>query len=285
MLPDGKDFVIADAGDNRLRRVNTSSGKIETIAGTGATGEHDATDPLAATFSFPQAVSTLDGTTFFVADRTGPTVRRLDASGVTTVAGRAGVTGTATAPGDGGPATAATLDLPLEVVALSDGGVLISDAQHYRIRRVLPDGTITTVAGTGVAGYDGDGEVSTGRIGEPVGLLETATGSLVFTDWWNAGGPARMRVRQAALGLPVPSSGGSETGAGPTGTTADAPGHDAGDDHPSGPPATTPPASGHGQVTTTCRPPRSRRPASRSPSAAGRAPSASGSPARPATWR
>src|SRR4029079_5051637 len=112
--------------------------------------------------------------------------RRFGPGGVATVAGQAGRSGTPTAVGDGGPATSATLDLPLVVSALADGGVLVADAQHYRIRRVLPDGTIRTVVGTGVAGYDGPGApVASARIGEPVGVLPGTDGSITFVDWWN----------------------------------------------------------------------------------------------------
>jgi hypothetical protein len=200
VLPNGKDFLIADSGNNRIRRVNTSSGKIYAFAGTGTSGEHDSANPFAATFSFPQSLSTVDGTTWFVADRFGPTVRAIGANGVTTVAGQAGQNGTPTSVGDGGPATQATLDLPLVVTALKDGGFLIADAQHFRIRRVAADGTISTIAGTGVAGYDGDGPLSTGRINEPVGLLPEADGSLLFVDWRGSNGAA-MRLRRAGVDL------------------------------------------------------------------------------------
>src|SRR4029079_7218122 len=81
-------------------------------------------------------------------------IRRVSPSGtITTVAG----TGQVGFSGDGGRATAADLGLPVDVAATRDGGFLIADYGNNRIRRVLPNGTITTVAGTGAEGFSGDG--------------------------------------------------------------------------------------------------------------------------------
>ena len=76
---------------------------------------------------------------------------------ITTVAG----TGSGGFSGDGGPATAATIDTPRGLAALPDGGFLIADTNNERIRRVWPDGHITTVAGDGVRGFAGDGGPAT----------------------------------------------------------------------------------------------------------------------------
>src|SRR3954462_7655041 len=63
--------------------------------------------------------------------------------------------------GDGGPATAAQLNVPIAVAAGPGGGFLIADFSNARVRRVGPDGVITTVAGTGVVGNSGDGGPAT----------------------------------------------------------------------------------------------------------------------------
>src|SRR5262245_16501801 len=63
--------------------------------------------------------------------------------------------------GDGGPAIAAALNNPAGVAVMPDGGYLIADAGNDRVRRVFPDGTITTVAGTGIYGFSGDGGPAT----------------------------------------------------------------------------------------------------------------------------
>src|ERR1700722_6935546 len=76
---------------------------------------------------------------------------------ISTVAGK----GPSGFSGDGGPAAAAELNTPISVTPTSDGGFLIADQGNNRVRRVAPDGTITTIAGTGVAGFSGDGGAAT----------------------------------------------------------------------------------------------------------------------------
>jgi DNA-binding beta-propeller fold protein YncE len=90
----------------------------------------------------------------FIADALNNRIRRVDVDGtITTVAG----TGEPGFAGDGGPATGAALSLPSGVAVDAAGRVFIADALNNRIRRVDVDGTITTVAGTGEAGFAGDG--------------------------------------------------------------------------------------------------------------------------------
>jgi YD repeat-containing protein len=87
------------------------------------------------------------------------TQRRADALGpvIHTVAGN----GTAGFGGDGGPATQAALQTPRGLAVGPDGSLYIADAFNFRVRRVAPDGVITTVAGNGTAGFGGDGGPAT----------------------------------------------------------------------------------------------------------------------------
>jgi hypothetical protein len=85
--------------------------------------------------------------------------------------------------GDGGPATAAALNNPTGVAATADGGYLIADASNARVRRVFPDGTITTVAGTGNFAFSGDGGPATAAgLGAPLGVAPTADGGFLIAD-------------------------------------------------------------------------------------------------------
>jgi hypothetical protein len=117
---------------------------------------------------------------FLIADTGNARVRRIAPAGnITTVAG--GGSG-----GDGGAATDALLTTPERIAPLADGGFLIAQSQAHRIRRVLPDGTITTVAGTGTAGYSGDGGLATAaQINTPFGVAVTAEGDYLIADTFN----------------------------------------------------------------------------------------------------
>ncbi|MDP8943757.1 MAG: hypothetical protein M3N16_06540, partial [Actinomycetota bacterium] len=102
--------------------------------------------------------------------------------GLATVAG----TGTGGFSGDGGPATSAMVQAPGDAVALPGGGYLIADTKNNRIRRVAPDGTIETVAGTGVNGYNGDGiAAKSAHLNEPGGVALTDDGGYLIADSFN----------------------------------------------------------------------------------------------------
>jgi hypothetical protein len=155
VLPDGS-FLIAD--ELRVRRVGLD-GIITTVAGTGRYGfSGDGGPAVKAAIEGSELATQADGS-FLIADYAR--VRRVGPDGIiTTVAG----TGKVGFSGDGGPATQASLDdsddqASVDVSALPDGGFLI--AGKARIRRVDPNGIITTVAGTGTPGFSGDGGPAT----------------------------------------------------------------------------------------------------------------------------
>jgi hypothetical protein len=92
--------------------------------------------------------------------------------------------------GDGGPATAAALNTPTGVVVTPDSGYLIADAGNARVRRVLPDGTIRTVAGTGTFGFSGDGGPATAaNLKAPLAVTVMPDGGYLIAD----AGAARIR--------------------------------------------------------------------------------------------
>jgi sugar lactone lactonase YvrE len=98
---------------------------------------------------------------------------------ITTVAG----TGQDGFSGDNGPATKAWLDYPVGVAIDADGNVFIGDVENRRVRKVSPDGIITTVAGTGVEGFSGDGGPATkARLGSGGWLALDGAGNLYLSD-------------------------------------------------------------------------------------------------------
>jgi sugar lactone lactonase YvrE len=101
---------------------------------------------------------------------------------ITTVAG----IGTFGFSGDGGPATSAQLARPFDVTHGPDGSLYIADTFNHRIRRVGPDKIITTVAGTGTAGFSGDGGPATAaKLNLPIAVALGPDGSLYITDRMN----------------------------------------------------------------------------------------------------
>jgi hypothetical protein len=189
-------ILIPDSGNNRVRRI-ARDGTITTVAGIGLVGgDGDGGPATSARLDVPFSVSPLPDGGFLVAERAGNRIRRVGADGtITTVAG----TGAAGFSGDGGSATAATLNQPHAVLALPDGGFLIADASNQRVRRVSPSGTITTVAGTGVAGFSGDGPASQAELNYPkaLALLPNHRG-FVVADSLN------HRIRVVAIDLRAP---------------------------------------------------------------------------------
>jgi trimeric autotransporter adhesin len=107
-------------------------------------------------------------------------VLRIDRSGsITTVAG----TGEAGFSGDGGQATSARLLFPTNIVVDGFGNLIIADTENHRIRRVDRNGVITTIAGTGVPGFSGDGAPAiNAQLANPWGLALDGFGSLFIAD-------------------------------------------------------------------------------------------------------
>ncbi|MDQ1500880.1 MAG: hypothetical protein QOI86_4220, partial [Actinomycetota bacterium] len=156
-------------------------GTITTIAGGGtATVPGGASAQLGA----PRTAAVDQSGDIYFTDTAHHQIRRLDRRGVvTTIAG----TGTAGGSGDGGPATAATLDTPHGVAVDNHGHVYVADSPNHRIRMVdLSTGTIRTVAGTGTGEYGGDGGPATAaRLNRPRFLVVAPDGSLVVADTGN----------------------------------------------------------------------------------------------------
>jgi uncharacterized protein (TIGR03437 family) len=123
----------------------------------------------------------------YAADSTGHEVYKIDPQGVTTVVAGTGRAGFA---GDGGPATAALLRNPSGTAIGPDGSLYIADYGNDRIRKVSPDGLISTIAGS-VGGFTGDGGPATAaRLNGPASLAFDGAGNLIFTDYLN------LRIRK-----------------------------------------------------------------------------------------
>jgi hypothetical protein len=160
---------------------------IHTVAGTGAAG-FGGDGGLATSAQFTQSFgSGSDGSgNFYIADQFNSRVRKVNAAGViSTFAG----TGSFGLSGDGGPATLAKLRQAWVVKADASGNVFILDQVGNNVRKVAPNGIITTVVGspTGVAGSSGDGGLATAALlNQPTGLALDTLGNLYIVDSGNA---------------------------------------------------------------------------------------------------
>ncbi len=177
---------IADSGNGRIRRVGPD-GVIRTFAGCGDKWSGgcagDGGPVFQAQFSDPRGIAEDAAGNLYVADELNHRIRRISPDGmVTTVAGN----GESWYSGDGGPATEARLSFPADVAVDRAGNLYIADSGNHRVRRVLPDGTIETVAGNGAVGSGGDGGPATeAQLTHPEGVAVDAAGNLYIADTVN----------------------------------------------------------------------------------------------------
>ncbi|MFJ4336535.1 RICIN domain-containing protein [Streptomyces sp. NPDC088915] len=194
-------LYVAEYNGHRVRRI-TTDGKISTVAGTGVAGSKgDGGLATSAQLNRPQALAVNGAGDLYIADSGNHRIRKVAVDGrISTVAG----TGTAGFGGDGEQATLAQLNSPLGVMADGTGALYIADSSNHRVRKVAPDGTISTVAGTGAAAFGGDdGPAASAPLNNPVGLAVDRAGALHIADHVNH----RIRKVAAARAPGLPESG------------------------------------------------------------------------------
>ncbi|HEX6909936.1 MAG TPA: carboxypeptidase regulatory-like domain-containing protein, partial [Longimicrobium sp.] len=175
---------VLHLGDGSRRSAEVMGPVISTVAGNGFYGSTGDGGPATqASIRTPDRVSVAADGTVYLPDASSYRVRRVGTDGIiTTVAGN-GFFGFS---GDGGPATQARISDIYDVALGPDGALYIADFSNHRIRRVGPDGIITTVAGNGVNGWTGDGGPATqAAIGYPWGLAVGPDCSIYIASDWN----------------------------------------------------------------------------------------------------
>jgi len=210
--------LVADTLNQVIRRID-STGRIATIAGSGARGAAASeTSAASATLAEPAAVAAdLDGSVI-VADSGNNAIRRIGLNGQLTTIIRDGLsnptdvivlgqgryaiadtghnrvvvattrgltpiagTGSPGFAGDGGPATAARLDGPTEL-SLSPQGLLVADTRNRVVRRIAADGTIATVAGIATGQVAGPTPATRRALAQPAGVVATPDGGFAVSD-------------------------------------------------------------------------------------------------------
>ncbi|MGA2434857.1 MAG: hypothetical protein ABSG25_06185 [Bryobacteraceae bacterium] len=168
---------IADARRNAIRKV--ANGIITTIAGGGAEFDPAYTGPAtSAALNGPTGVAVDAAGNLYVADRLNNVIRKVADGIISTIAGNGKMGYT----GDDGPATGASLYLPVGVAVDASGNVYITDG-HDNVIRKVSTGVIATIAGNGSAGYSGDnGPATKAELYDPMGVAVDAAGNVYIAD-------------------------------------------------------------------------------------------------------
>lgn len=179
------DIYIADSKDSVVRKVAASSGTIATVAGDGHAGyTGDGGPATSAQLNGPSAVAVDGPGNLYVADTTNNLIRKVTA--VTGFINTIGGNGAAYYSGDGGPAIEAQLVYPAGVAVDVSGNLYIADLSNVVRKVVAATGVITTLAGTGAAGYSGDGGPAVdARLNGPAGMAVDSSGNLFIADSGN----------------------------------------------------------------------------------------------------
>jgi sugar lactone lactonase YvrE len=200
-------IYLSDAGNNVLRKVSAADGAITTIAGNVTQGSTGDNGPASlALINLPNGMATDTNGNLYFADSQNHIIRKISSSGViTTLAGTPGEDGYI---GDGGSALSAKLSAPAGI-AIDKSGVIYFTDNNSVIRRIGTDGKITTIAGTGIEGYGGDGSKAIeAKLLAPKGIAVAPDGSVLVAD----AGNNRIRKISVETGIIETIAGTGETG-------------------------------------------------------------------------
>jgi sugar lactone lactonase YvrE len=176
-------IFFADAGNNAIREINLTTGNISTIAGTlGVSGYNgDGRAATLALLSAPQGLAFGATGNLYIADTGNNCIRMVNSAGnITTIAG-SGVPGFF---GDSGAAISGQFNEPWGVTVAIDGSIYVADFGNNRIRRIdMTSGILSTVSGTGIASYTGDGGPAiSATLNNPASVVTDAAGNLYIAD-------------------------------------------------------------------------------------------------------
>lgn len=212
---------ISETSGHRIRLITAATGIITTVAGSGTGGlQGDGGAPTAARLSYPsEVVLAQDGALYIAQFSTSAqtpiysVVRKVQSNVISTFAGN----GWFAFSGDGGQATDAQFDRPAGMAIDSAGNLFVADSYNNRIRRIAPDGVVTTVAGSGTGCASGcttgasvrDGQLATtAYLYRPTNVALDAAGNLYISD----AGHRRIRMVDVNTGLISTIAGTGNTG-------------------------------------------------------------------------
>jgi len=166
-------FIVADTANHRIRKI-TPQGQVSTLAGTGW-GHRDGEGPVAL-FNEPCGIAVNGDGNLVVADSCNHCIRLVTPQGqVSTLAG------TGKKGYKDGNGTDAQFNEPFGVAVETNGNILVSDKLNHCIRKITPQGQVSTMAGSGKKGYQ-DGEGTDAQFNEPCGVAVDEAGRVVLAD-------------------------------------------------------------------------------------------------------
>ncbi|HKB92005.1 MAG TPA: putative Ig domain-containing protein, partial [Opitutaceae bacterium] len=168
---------VADYGNYVVRKI-TPGGTVTTLAGSGSPGFTDGAGS-AAQFSSAWAVAVDSGGNVYVADQSNNAIRKVTPSGVVTTLAGSRTAGFADSTG-----AVAKFSSPQGVAVDSDGNVYVADSGNNRIRKISPAGAVSTLAGSGVAGF-ADGTGNAAQFRTPEGVAVDSSGNIYVADAGN----------------------------------------------------------------------------------------------------
>lgn len=165
---------VADTYNFKIRKI-TPAGVVTTLAGSAAWGLADGTG-TAAQFYYPVGIAVASDGTVYVSDVGSGKIRKITPEGVVTTFAGNGTSGYADGTG-----TAAQFNYPYGLAIASDGTLYVADSGNYRIRKITPQGVVTTFAGSGTAGY-ADGTGTDAQLNQPYGITIASDGMIYVAD-------------------------------------------------------------------------------------------------------
>ncbi|MBI2761805.1 MAG: SMP-30/gluconolactonase/LRE family protein [Chloroflexi bacterium] len=170
-------LYVADAGNDIIRKV-LPDGTVTTFSGSGVTGFTDG-PATSAKFNSPAGITMDIFGALFVADQGNDKIRMIQKDGTVTFVAGSGVRGY-----QDGPATTARFNNPAAVAVDFDGNVYVADQGNDVIRKITPDGQVSTLAGTGERGH-ADGKAQSARFNAPAGIAVDGAGNIFVADTGN----------------------------------------------------------------------------------------------------
>jgi sugar lactone lactonase YvrE len=196
-------IFIADTDNNRVRMI--ANGIITTIAGTGFAGFSGDNGPAtSAQLNSPEGIAIDAVGNILIVDTTNQRLRMISkTTGVITTIAGTGVSDYIGNSGDNGPATSAQLSYPTGISIDTTGNILIADRFNNRVR-MIANGIITTIAGTGDYGFSGDnGPATSAQLKLPNGVAVDLSGNILIADTYNQ----RLRMVVKATGYIITVAG------------------------------------------------------------------------------